>query len=431
MFELVVIVILVILNGILAGSEMAVVTARKARLEARAQDGHRGAQAVLRLRENPERFLAAVQVGITLVGAIAGAFGGSRLAGPLAAWLESIGFGVASPEIALALVVILVTYLSVVFGELVPKSLALRVAERYALVIARPLTVLTVVARPLVWLLTSSSNLVLRAFGDHTNFLESRLTREDFEMMVVEARSEGHLDEPTGTLLTRALEFTELKIRDVMVHRREVVTLNVTASPDEIRRVLLDQGLRRVPVIDGTVDTVIGYLLRDDVMAFLWEQKPLDLQALARPPFFLSDLTTAERALRELQSRKLHLAIVVDENGGVAGIVTLEDLVEELVGEIFHERDKPLPQKLVQEKPGVWLTQGTVDVRELSRIVGVELPELGDARTIGGLCVALAEDHIPPQGSVFELDSGIRLEVVEATARRVRQVRVALITPES
>lgn len=420
------IVVLVVLNGILAGSEMAVVTARKGRLEALADEGHRAAQRVLKLRVNPERFLAAVQVGITLVGAIAGAFGGSQLADPLAIWLADVGFGAASPQIALALVVILITYLSVVFGELVPKSLALRVAERFALVTAAPLTFLTWIARPLVWLLTSSSNLVLRAFGDHTNFLESKLTREDLEMMLVEARSEGHLDEPTGTLLSRALEFTELRIRDVMVHRREVVTLNVSATVDEIRKAVLDQGHRRVPVIDGTIDTVVGYLLRDDVMACLWDHKPVEMKALVRSPFFLSDLTTAERALRELQSRKLHLAIVVDENGGVAGIVTLEDLVEELVGEIFHERDKPTPQKHVQEKPGVWLVQGTVELRELERLLDIELPDTGEARTLGGLCVALAEDHIPPQGSSFALVEGVRLEVVEATARRVRQVRVTL-----
>lgn len=420
------ILVLVILNGILAGSEMAVVTARKGRLEALADEGHRAAQRVLKLRVNPERFLAAVQVGITLVGAIAGAFGGSQLADPLAIWLADAGFGAASPQIALALVVILITYLSVVFGELVPKSLALRVAERFALVTAAPLTFLTWIARPLVWLLTSSSNLVLRAFGDHTNFLESKLTREDLEMMLVEARSEGHLDEPTGTLLSRALEFTELRIRDVMVHRREVVTLNVSASVDEIRKAVLDQGHRRVPVIDGTIDTVVGYLLRDDVMACLWDHKPIEMKALVRSPFFLSDLTTAERALRELQSRKLHLAIVVDENGGVAGIVTLEDLVEELVGEIFHERDKPTPQKYVQERSGVWLVQGTVELRELERLLDIELPDTGEARTLGGLCVALAEDHIPPQGSIFVLVEGVRLEVVEATARRVRQVRVTI-----
>jgi len=422
--ELLLILGLVLLGGVLAGAEMAIVTARRGRLEQAAAAGSPRARAALRLRQQPERFLATVQIGITLVGAFAGAYGGSTLAASLEPWLRDLGCGDAAGELAFALVVALVTYLSVVFGELVPKSLALRFADRYALLVARPMGLLGQLARPVVWLLSTSSNLVLRLFGDRTNFVEGKLTREDLEHLVEEAKTGGGIDASTERLVSRALEFSSLTVGDVMVPRRFLRALPESAGPAELRAAMLQHGHRRVPVFAGSVDEITGYVLREDVLQRLWDGQDLAIPALRRAPFFVPESMPAERALRELQQRRLHLAIVVEEDGGTAGLVTLEDLVEELVGEIFHEHDEAPPRPIQAEGAGRWRLLGSVPLRELDRELELRLDERGEARTVAGLLVELAGDRVPTAGETFALPDGDSLEVVEASPRRVRVARL-------
>ena len=424
MLELLLILLLVLGGGVLAGAEMAIVTARRGRLEQAAAAGSARARAALRLRKHPERFLATVQIGITLVGAIAGAYGGSSLAVQLEPWLRDLGCGEAAGELAFGLVVALVTYLSVVFGELVPKSLALRFADRYALVMARPMVMLGFLARPMVWLLSTSSNLVLRLFGDRTNFVEGKLTREDLEHLVEEASTGGGIDASTERLVTRALEFSQLRVADVMVPRRFMVALPEQADLAALRGAMLQSGHRRVPVYTASIDEITGYVLREDVLATLWDGGQPSIVALRRAPFFVPETMPAERALRELQQRRLHLAIVVEEHGGTAGLVTLEDLLEELVGEIFHEHDAAPPRPIQREGAGVWRLQGSAPLRDVERELDLTLPERGDGRTIAGLLVTLAGDRVPTVGERFPLAPGLVLEVVEASPRRVRVARL-------
>lgn len=424
MVELLLILGLVLLGGVLAGAEMAIVTARRGRLEQAAAAGSVRARAALRLRQQPERFLATVQIGITLVGAFAGAYGGSTLAASLEPWLRDLGCGDAAGELAFALVVALVTYLSVVFGELVPKSLALRFADRYALLVARPMALLGQLARPVVWLLSTSSNLVLRLFGDRTNFVEGKLTREDLEHLVEEAKTGGGIDASTERLVSRALEFSSLTVGDVMVPRRFLRALPESAGPAELRAAMLQHGHRRVPVFAGSVDEITGYVLREDVLQRLWDGQDLAIPSLRRAPFFVPESMPAERALRELQQRRLHLAIVVEEDGGTAGLVTLEDLVEELVGEIFHEHDEAPPRPIQAEGAGRWRLLGSVPLRELDRELELRLDERGEARTVAGLLVELAGDRVPAAGETFVLPDGDSFEVVEASPRRVRVARL-------
>lgn len=423
------VMLFVLAGGVLAGAEMAIVTARRGRLEELAENGSRRARTALALRHDPERFLASVQVGITLLGALAAAFGGSTLAAQIEPWLRGLGLGEAAPEVAFGAVVVLVTYLSVVFGELVPKSLALRYATGYSLVIARPMRVLGQIARPVVWVLSASSNLVLRAFGDRTNFLEAKLTREDLEHLVEEASESGSLDVQTGRLMSRAIEFTQLTVADVMVHRRNVLALPADASVAELRRAMLDRGHRRIPVYEGSIDNVVGYVLREDVLERLWDGAQPEIAALRRDAYFVPEVMPAERALRELQKRQQHLAIVVEEHGGTAGIVTVEDLVEELVGEILHEHDEPPQQPIQREAEGRYRLLGTVLLRDVWRELSIELPERGDTRTVGGLLVSLAGDRVPAAGERFHVEPGIDLEVLEASQRRVRSARLSVARP--
>jgi putative hemolysin len=425
-YELLALLGLVVIGGVLAGAEMAIVTVRRGRLEAAADKGSARARAALLLRRNPERFLATVQIGITMIGAMAGAYGGESLARPLESWLRNLGCGDASPQVAFGAVMALVTYLSVVFGELVPKSLALRFADRYALLIARPMLLLGWLGRPVAWLLSASSNLVLRLFGDRTNFVEGKLGREDLQHLVAEASEAGGIDERTGQLVARALEFTQLRVADVMVPRRFVQAVPQHADEATLRAAMLDQGHRRVPVYAESIDHVVGYVLREDVLAKLWERQPLRTADLLREPFFVPTSMAAERALRELQQRRVHLAIVVEEHGGTAGLVTLEDLVEELVGEIFHERDAAPPRPIVREAVGVWRVLGSVPPRDLWHELRIDLEAPGEERTLSGLLVALAGDRVPAVGEHFQPAAGVDIEVVEASPRRVRAVRLRL-----
>ena len=427
MIELFLIFLLVLFGGVLAGAEMAIVTARRGRLEQAAAAGSARARAALLLRRNPERFLATVQIGITLVGAVAGAYGGSSLAGQIEPLLRDLGLGEASPQLAFALVVGLVTYLSVVFGELVPKSLALRYADRYALAMARPMLVLGWLARPAVWLLSTSSNLVLRVFHDRTNFVEGMLTRDDLAHLVEEASSGGAIDLSTGRLVARALEFSQLRVADVMVPRRFVHAVPEDADANALRVAMLDLGHRRVPVFRHSIDEIIGYVLREDALARLWAGNKPEVAKLLREPFFVPQSMPAERALSELQTRRLHLAIVVEEHGGTAGIVTLEDLLEELVGEIFHEHDKVAPRPIQPEGLGVWRVLGSVPLRDIERELDVTLPEHGEGRTISGFLVSLAGERVPAVGEVFSITERLTLEVIEGSQRRVRVVRLRLV----
>jgi putative hemolysin len=424
MTEIVVILLLVAINGMLAGSEMAIVSARPARLSKLAESGSGAARAVLQLRATPERFLATVQIGITLIGAVAGAFGGATLAQRLAPairvvpWLEP-----AADEIAFGVVVALITYLSVVFGELVPKSLALRIAEPYALLVARPLRFLAALGRPLVFVFAASSNLVLKLFGDQTSFMEGKLSRDDLEALLHEARTAGSVDAPTGLLMARTLEFATLRVDDVMVHRRAVVAISENAGDAELRDALLVRGHRRVPVFRSGIDDIVGYVLREDVLAKVWAREPLDVKQLLRTPFFMPEVMPAAKALEEMRTRKQPLAIVLEEHGGMGGIVTIEDLVEELVGDIFHEQDATPPDAIRQEQPGVFLALGNTDVRAVEEKLGIRLPDWSLSRTLGGLVVELADGRLPAVGERF-VSGRCELEAVEVSPRRVRQVRL-------
>jgi putative hemolysin len=396
---------------------------RKTRLAQLVDEGRGSARAVKRLRDAPERFLATVQVGITIVGSTAAAFGGAALAGRLAPYLARVPVVRDHAEpVALSLVVAIVSFLSLVLGELVPKSMALRSAERYALLVGRPLLALSALARPVVWLLTAASNAVLRPFGDRTTFTEARLSVEELEQLVDEAGKAGALDAPTAEIASRALAFRDLTASDVMVPRARIVALPKTAGPDELKRRLLEEGRSRMPVYDGSLDEIVGYVVAKDLAAMAWERQLIVLDDLVRPVLFVPETAKAVHVLRELQRRRAQLAMVVDEHGGVAGLLTLEDLVEELVGEIVGERDEP--EALYQREPGgTALVRGDAPIRELNRALELDLPEGEGFTTVAGLCIALA-GTLPERGSRLRAPDGTQLEVLEASPRVVRVVRL-------
>lgn len=421
-FEVAVILLLTMANGLFSGVEIAVLSVRKTRLRALMDAGDKSASAVHTLRGNTERFLATVQIGITVVGATAAAFGGASIATRLEAFLHGLGLTRSAPEVALGLVVALVSYLSIVLGELVPKSLGLRFSERYALLMARPMQALSWLIQPLVWLLTASSNLVLKLFGDRTTFTESRLSPDELQQLVEEASKSGSVHPRTGDIASRAFDLANLTVAEVMVPRSKVVSLKRHATAQEVQRILLEEGHQRMPVYEGTSDNIVGYVVAKDLLAFVLEQGLVVLEDAVRPAYFVPLTTRALDVLQGMQQRRILLAVVVDETGGLAGIVTMEDLIEELVGEIFSEHETP-PEMFRREPDGSVVIQAGVPVREVNRALDLQLPETGGYTTLGGLCTSLAK-AIPATGTVLTLDDGTTLEILESSPRRVKRVRL-------
>jgi len=417
--QLLIVVGLLMANGLFAGAEIALLSVRKTRLREYIRRKDRRALAVKALRDTPERFLATVQIGMTTVGTAAAAFGGARMERTLEPFYADLGLGAWA---SLATVIAFVTFLELVIGELVPKSLALRYSDRYSFFVARPLLFLSQLMRPLVWLLTLVSNLVLRFFGDRTTFSESRLSRDELQQLVEEAAKTGSVDPRASEIASRALGFGEVTVAEVMVPRNRVVALRRSAPPEEVQRVILEEGHSRMPVYDGNIDNIVGYVVARDVLALAWQKGLVVLEDILRSPHKVPEATRALDLLREMQRRRTQMAVVVDDNGGLSGLVTTEDLIEELVGDIMSEDDVP-EQYFTREPTGTILVQGWAAVRKVNRDLHLDLPVGKDRTTIAGLCMSLAQ-AIPQAGERLTTDNGTILEVIEASPRRVRRVRI-------
>lgn len=423
MIELVVILFLVVANGVFAGAEIALLNLRKSKIVELAEEGKGSARAVLALRKNPERLLATVQVGITVVGSTAAAFGGASLTEDLAAFIATLPHvGAHSGALALTIVVVGVSYLSIVLGELVPKSLALRDSQRYALAVGRPLLAISQLARPLVWLLSASANLLLKPFGDKTTFSEARHSPEELQEFVEEARKAGTLHPQASEIVSRALELPTLIASDVMVPRGAVVMISRRATPEELRRLLLEHKFSRIPVYEDRIDNVVGYVIVKDVLALAWERHLIALEDIIRTPHFVPESKPAVELLNEMRFERMPLSIVVDEHGGMSGIVTLEDLLEELVGEMFSEHASRALHTIVPQADGSALVSGTAPLREIHRALDVELPDDGSWKTVAGLFLAQSGRMPKPGEKVIIGD--VELEVVEASTRRIRSLRI-------
>jgi putative hemolysin len=308
--ELGVIVALTLVNGLFTGAEIAMLSVRKTRLESLANQGSTSARAALRLRRAPEALLATIQIGITVIGASTAVFGGARLEEPLAAFFERLGMGSAAGTLAFGLVIIVVSYLSLVLGELVPKSLALRSPERFALAVAPPLVGLSALSRPLVWLLTASSNVVLRPFRDKTTFSESRLAPDELQQLVEESAAAGALHPGAGELASRAIDLARLKVNALMTPRTRIVALDATATADEVLETLRRTPHARYPVFEGDLEKVAGYVLAREIYEAMVSgtfAPPGKLRTVA----FFPETTPAIEVLRILQSSKQQLVFIV------------------------------------------------------------------------------------------------------------------------
>lgn len=427
--ELLVIVGLVVLNGFFSGAEIALLSVRKTRLAELARSGKSTAKVALGLRSNPERLLATVQVGITVIGATAAAFGGSTLQVPVELWLRQWGIGQYASQLAFVLVVSWISGLSIVLGELVPKSLALRSSERFSLVVAVPLMGVAIAARPIVWLLSALSNLVLRPFRDQTTFSEARLSPEELQQLVEDAAASGTVDPGAGDIASRAIDLSGLRVGAILVPRPQVVTLSYNASKEEVLQALEQTPHARYPVIGDDVEDVRGYVLARELYSELVRKQSVDIEKLTRPVRFIVESRRAVEALRELQQHRTIMAVVVDEHGGFSGIVTMVDITEELIGDVIAEHSEE-QRRIVSAGERAFSINGTTPVHEVNRELDLNLPEGPGFTTVAGLAVNTA-GHMISLGEVVALPGGISAEVTEATPRQVRRLLFRLPTGDS
>ncbi|MBK1656894.1 HlyC/CorC family transporter [Paracraurococcus ruber] len=424
MFDLAVVLVLVVLNGVFALSELAVVSSRRSRLRAMAEAGRPGAQAALALAEDPGRFLSTVQIGITLVGILAGAFSGAALGGRLGAWMTAFGVpsGVAEP-LGFGLVVAFVTYLSIVIGELAPKRLALRHAETLACAVAPAMTVVSRVATPAGWLLDASTDLVFRLLG-RAEAPEERVTEDDVRALVAEAERTGAIEAAERHMIAGVLRLGNRPVRGVMTPRGEVDWLDAGADDEAIRAVLMRTAHSRLPVGEGSTEVMLGVAQSRELLAALLAGRRLDLRAAARRAPVVPDTADALEVLATLRAAEVPMALVHDEHGHFEGIVTPTDLTEAIIGALRSDAEPGEEPAAVRREDGSWLLAGWMPADEMAELVGIALPKERSYHTAAGFVLAAA-GHLPPVGEVVEAQ-GWRFEVVDLDGRRIDKL---LATP--
>jgi putative hemolysin len=425
--EVLIVLALIALNGVLALSELAIVSARRARLKTMAAKGNRGASAALLLAKNPGRFLSSVQIGITLVGILAGAFGGATLAERCAGWLIGLGLGAElAKTVAFTLIVAAITYLSLIMGELVPKQIALRSAEKVAARVARPMLWLARVTSPLVSLLDLSSQFTLRLFG-HGAEPEPQVTEEEINTLVAEAASTGVVEPAEHAMIASVMRLGDRPVRAVMTHRREVQWLDLDADEATKRATLLTAQHSRLPVAHGNIDEVIGVVVLKEVLDALLEGRAIDWNGLVRKAPVIHENIDALDAIEMFKGSKAHLALVVDEYGTFEGVVTTGDILASIAGQ-FHEGGGGPTPGAAQREDGSWLIDGAMPVDEMAALLGLSLPTPRDYDTAAGLVLDQLR-RLPKTGESFTA-LGWRFEVVDLDGRRIDKILATRLPAE-
>jgi putative hemolysin len=430
---LLVLLLLVLIEAVFVAAEFALITIRRSRLEQLIDEGHRGANRVRRLTEDPSRVLAVVQIAVTFVGFLSSAYAAVNLA----TRLESLFLDVAVPRwvagpAALIVVTILLAVFTIVFAELVPKTLALAHTDRFAIVLAGPVDLVGRILGPVVAILTWLTRVIAAGFGADVQ-KRAQISTEELKLIVERGGEEGILEAEEEQMISAVIELGDRRVHEVMVPRTDMTALPVSASLDGAIDTIIGEGHSRIPVFEETIDKVVGILYAKDLLPFLkGEDKRPDLRNLLRPPLFVPESMSIDDLLHQLQRRKVHIAIVLDEYGGTAGMVTIEDLLEEIVGEIQDEYDEeePMTERLSDDEVRV---DGRASVDDLGELFGVDLSQLEDSEeydTVGGL-VYHRIGGVPRPGDLVEIEEqALTLRVESTDGRRVAKVLAVRRRPE-
>ena len=421
--DVLLILALILVNGVLAMSELAIVSSREARLKAMARAGSSGAQCALDLASDPGRFLSTVQSGITLISVVAGAFSGASLGEPMAERIQRFGL---DPETAhtvgFGVVIVLTTFVTLVIGEIVPKQVALRSPEPIAVVMSRPMRWLSKGTAPFVWLLDKSSTLIFRALGLDKES-KNQVTAEELHLVVAEAQTAGVLEEDERAMISGIVRLADRPVREVMTPRTEVDWIDVGLTSDQVRQALLDTPHNRLPVAQGSVENIVGVIQTRDVLASMLEGRPIDLNQLCRKAPVIPDLMDAMDALVVLRSADVPLALVHDEYGHLEGIVTPGSILAALAGTFAHDVEHGEEPPLLEREDGSWLVSGAASADLLSDRLGMRMPVDRDYSTVAGFALSVLK-HLPETGESFKHD-GWSFEIVDMDGRKIDKLIAA------
>ncbi|MBK8988424.1 MAG: HlyC/CorC family transporter [Chloroflexi bacterium] len=420
LFEITIILLLLVINGLFAMSEIAIVSARPIRLQQMAQRGSRGAVVALELVNSPNRFLSTVQVGITLVGIFAGAFGGANIAGELAVPLRELRWvGRYADALSLVIVVGTITFLSVVIGELVPKRIALGNAEQIAALVSRPMRALSIIATPVVRLFSIATDMTLKLLGVQSP-KDEEVNEEEIRMMLQQGAAAGTIEEAERDMVESIFRLGDRTLESIMTPRPEIVWIDVNAPQEEVRHLIYESNSTRFPVCDGALDRVLGVVQSKDLLFACLEGETFDIRTVMQEPLLIPDKMQALKALERFRQSGLQIALVFDEYGGIEGLVTLIDILEAIVGDIPTLNEKVDPP-IVQREDGSWLVDGIIPIDDFKEAFAIGLlPGEDKYQTLGGFVVFML-GSIPTTGNHF-IWGGFRFEVADMDGYRVDKV---------
>ncbi|MBI2229582.1 MAG: HlyC/CorC family transporter [Deltaproteobacteria bacterium] len=429
-FEAVLILLLILANGFFAASEIAMIATRKSRIDYLLEKGVKSAAAVARLKNDPDRFLATVQIGVTVVSSLASAIGGAAAIGFLKPQIESLPLpwvGRWGEAIAILVIVVPISYFSLVLGELVPKSLALRFSEQIACAVARPIEFLARISAFFVKTLTVSSNAVLWIFGGKEAGGASFISIDEVKSLIREGAARGIFNETEQELIHSVFEFADTPVKAVMIPRTEIHALEVHASLAEVAKSFIDSGFSRIPVYEGELDRVIGVLYNKDIFKALQEKNDFRIRDHLHPAFFVPSSLPISELLKQLQRRHLAIALVVNEFGEIEGLATLEDLLEEIVGEIRDEYDREERGPVERLPDGSMVIRGSALLKDLKSDFGLPFEESPDYHTLAGFVLAQLK-RIPRGGEKVE-HNGYRLTIVDMEGMRIVKIKLEETKP--
>ena len=387
--QLFVLVILILINAYFAASEIAFISLNDAKIERQAKEGNKKAKQIEKMLKSPSKFLATIQIGITLAGFLSSAFASDTFADILAPSLNSI-FPTISVEafrgISIVIITIILSFFTLVFGELVPKRLAMKYYEKVAYASIGIIRFISIIASPFVKILTKSTNIISKIFGISENE-EEIVTEEEIKMMIDEGEEKGTIEQEEKEMINNIFEFNDITVSEVMTHRTDIFAIDISSDIEEILKDLDDYKYSRVPVYSETIDNIEGILFIKDLLKYFINKKPVKIKNIIREAYFVSENKQINELFKDLQRNKMQMAIVIDEYGGTAGLVTMEDLLEEIVGNIFDEYDD-IENEIEKIDDNTFLISGKVSVNELKKVLGIDVPE-GEYETLSGYLLEL------------------------------------------
>ena len=427
-FEIIIVLVLIALNGIFAMSEFALVSAKKTRLRQRAEEGDTRAAAALKLANEPTSFLSTIQIGITLVGIFAGAFGGATIAKELATYLREFpALAPYSGALSITLVVLVITYLTLIFGELVPKRLALNNAEAIASRVAKPMFFLSLIAKPLVIILSHSTETVLRLMRVRKT-TGPPVTEEEIKIMLEEGTEAGVFERAELSMIEGVFDIGDRRVESLMTHRTDIIALDLSDPADENLRKMIVSGRSNFPAYERDLDNIVGMISVKDVLARLVEGGTPDIRSSVTKPLFAPEAITVLKLLESFKETGVHVALVADEYGSIQGIITLHDILEAIVGDV-RTLGEPVETQVVAREDGSWLIDGDTPIEKLKEVLSVDSfpgEKEGYYRTIAGLIMFILQ-RIPKTGDHIEF-RGLRYEVVDMDGNRIDKVLVTQIS---